>query len=128
MALVKPHFAVDASGHLLTLSSADFSAFESAVSAVKSVEDSGAFEGQWRVKQARTSYPIDQILIPGEKGWAVYGWAKGDADLELEEETKGHTTLPKALQAIVGLAKEARDGYTRGHKDDSVINKVRALQ
>jgi len=128
MALVKPNFAVDASGHLLTLSTADFTAFTQAVEDVKSVEDSGGFMGQWRVKQARTSYPIDQVLIPGEKSREVYGWAKGDGDLELEEETKGHTTLPKALQVIVGLAKEARDGYVRGQKDDSVINKVRALQ
>jgi len=128
MALVRPHFAVDASGHLLTLSAADFTAFEHAVTDVKSVEDSGGFMGQWRVKQARTSYPIDEILIPGEKERAVYGWAKGDGELELEEETKGHTTLPKALQVIVGLAKEARDGYVRGQKDESVIAKVRALE
>ena len=119
---------MDASGHLLTLSSADFTAFEHAVTDVKSVEDSGGFMGQWRVKQARTSYPIDEILIPGEKERAVYGWAKGDGELELEEETKGHTTLPKALQVIVGLAKEARDGYVRGQKDESVIAKVRALE
>jgi hypothetical protein len=128
MSLVKPNHAVDASGHVLTLSTADFSALVAAVHAVSEhVPHTDAFQGQWRVKQARTSYPIDQILIPGEKEREVYGWAKSDHELELEGETKGRTTLPKELQTLVGLAKEARDGYVRGHKDDTVIGKVRAL-
>ncbi|KIM24358.1 hypothetical protein M408DRAFT_40221, partial [Serendipita vermifera MAFF 305830] len=125
MALVKPNLAVDASGHLLTLTAADFTALEAQVRAVgEHVPATDAFMGQWRVKQARTSYPIDEIYVAGQKVRSVYGWTKSENALELEEETKGRTTLPAELQALLGLVREARDGYTRGHKDDSVIGKV----
>jgi len=128
LSLLHPNLAVDASGKLLVLSAADFAAFEAQVHAVTAhVEPTGEFMGQWRVKQARTGYPIDRVLIPGDAERAVYGWAKSNVELKLEGETKGRTTLPKELQVLVGWAKEARDGYVRGHKDDTVISKVRAL-
>lgn len=128
MALMRPNLVVDASGHLLALRSTDFAAFEALIKDIKQhVPHTGAFMGQWRVQQARTSYPIDRILIPGDEERAVYGWTKSEAPLELEQETKGTTTLPKELQTLVGWAKEAREGYVRGNKDEAVIGKIRAL-
>lgn len=128
MALIRPNLAVDASGHLLALRPADFAAFETLVKSVKQhVPHTGSFMGQWRVRQARTSYPIDRILIPGDKERAVYGWTKSEAPLELEEEMKGTTTLPRELQTLVGWAKEAREGYVRGNRDEAVIGEIKAL-
>jgi hypothetical protein len=128
MSLVRPNLAVEASGQVLALRASDFAAFEAQVRAVSQhVEPTGAFMGQWRVKQARTGYPIDRVLIPGDAERAVYGWTKSDAELELEEETKGRSTLPKELQVLVGWAREAREGYVRGNKDDFAIRQIMAL-
>ncbi|CAG7848945.1 SubName: Full=Uncharacterized protein {ECO:0000313/EMBL:CCA71966.1} [Serendipita indica DSM 11827] len=125
MALFKPSHVVDASGRVLNIASSDYEAFETLVDKIKELPSTGSFGGQWRVKHARTSYPIDRILIPGHAEVGVYGWSK-DAD-ELEEETQGYTNLPKELQTFVGLAKEAREGYTRGHRDEAVVSQVLAF-
>jgi hypothetical protein len=125
MALFKHSHVVDASGRVLNIASSDYETLTALVDKVKELPSTGSFGGQWRVKHARTSYPIDRILIPGHAEVGVYGWSK-DAD-ELEEETQGYTHLPKELQTFVGLAKEAREGYTRGHRDEAVVSKVLAF-
>ncbi|KAG9056843.1 hypothetical protein FS842_009363 [Serendipita sp. 407] len=125
MALFKPLHAVDASGRRLTLSKADFDAFTSDIEAVKELPSTGEFGGQWRVKHERTGYPIDRVLIPGQDEVSVYGWSK-DVDT-LESETQGLDRLPASLQQLIGLAKEARDGYRRGHRDETVVEQVLAL-
>jgi hypothetical protein len=129
LSLIKPNHAVDASGKILDVQAADFTALTSAVNAVKALPQSTEFGGQWRVKHARTSYPIDRILIKGEPERGVYGWekpAEGHA-LELESPVGTHTTLPQELINLVGLAREARQGFRKGHADETVIKKVEAL-
>ncbi|PVF91064.1 hypothetical protein CPB86DRAFT_809541 [Serendipita vermifera] len=129
LSLIKPNHAVDARGKILDVQAADFTALTSAVNAVKALPQSTEFGGQWRVKHARTSYPIDRILIKGEPERGVYGWqkpAEGQA-LELESPVGSYTTLPQELVTLVGLAREGRQGFTKGHADEAVIKKVEAL-
>lgn len=102
-------------------------AFENAIEAVKQVPATGAFRGQWRVAHPRTDYPFDRILIPGDDAGerSVYGWSKSTT--LLESETKGYTHLPDPLQRLLTWAREAREGYVRGQKDESVVGQVLAL-
>ncbi|KAG8801042.1 hypothetical protein FRC17_006745 [Serendipita sp. 399] len=125
LALFKPLHAVDASGRQLTLSKADFDAFHEHIEEVKKLPATGEFGGQWRVKHERTGFPIDRVLIPGHEEVSVYGWSK-DVDT-LESETQGVDKLPAPLQQLIGLAKEARDGYVRGRREEAVVEKVLAF-
>lgn len=125
LSLIKPNLAVDARGKVLTLSASDFAAFEAKVNEVKALPHTSGFRGQWRVRQQRTSYPIDIVQIPGEAERSVYGWSA--TTTTLEEPTNGYTTLPDPLQTLIGWAKEAREGYQRGQGDQTVIDKVKHL-
>jgi len=128
LGLVKPNIAVDARGKVLILSDNDFAAFEAKVGEIKELPPTGNFMGQYRVKQQRTSYPIDILKLPGQADVSVYGWSA--ATSTLEEPTNGHTSLPDPLQTLVGWAKEAREGYQRSHvdpADQTVIDKVKNL-
>jgi hypothetical protein len=129
MALVKPNLAVDASGKILSLSPTDFSTLHEAVDAVKPLPQTDEWRGQWRVKQARTCFGFDRIQIPGQPEKSIYGWVKpkgGDA-LELESPAKGYTHLPQELSDLIGLAREAREGHIRGQREESVVQKILAL-
>lgn len=125
MALLRPSSVVDASGRVYTMAQDDFAAFEETIEAVKALPHADGFRGQWRVSHPRTSYPIDRILIPHEPERGVYGWDKHMTSLE--QDTKGYTHLPDEMQRLVGWAREARTGYVRGTRDESVIEQVMAL-
>jgi hypothetical protein len=127
LGLIKPNFAVDARGKILILSDDDFAAFMTKVEEVKALPVPEQL-GQWRVKQQRTSYPIDILKLPGQPDVSVYGWSASTSTLE--GPTEGHTSLPDPLQTLVGWAKEAREGYQRGHvdpADQEVIDQVKNL-
>lgn len=125
VSIVKPNIAVDARGKVLSLSNDDFAAFEAKIEEVKALPQTSGFRGQWRVKQQRTSYPIDIIQIPGEAERSVYGWSATTSTLE--ETTNGYTTLPEPLQTLIGWAREAREGYHRGQADGTEIEKVKNI-
>lgn len=113
MALFKDQTAVDAMGKVQKLSQADYDAFLDVVGSVPDEKD------QLRVKQDRTSFPIDTIVIPSEgKSVGVYGWSKDKQELE------NGGSLPDSVQKLIAYGREARTGYVRGEKDEALIQKV----
>ncbi|PVF95130.1 hypothetical protein CPB86DRAFT_788316 [Serendipita vermifera] len=129
MALIKPNMAVDAAGRILTLSPTDFTVLQGAVDAVKPLPQTDEWRGQWRIKQARTCFGFDTIRIPGQPERSIYGWVKpkGETPLELESPAKGYTHLPQELAILVKLARESREGYIKGEREESVVQKILSL-
>lgn len=90
----------------------------------------GSFLNAWRVKQERTSQPIERVLVPRDSEGelvqtSVQGYEKGKT--ELSEPVDGITQLPDVLQELIGLVEEAREGYVRGEEDRTVIEKVKSV-
>ncbi|CAG8577605.1 9895_t:CDS:2, partial [Acaulospora colombiana] len=130
MALMKPNIAVDAAGRILTLSSGDFVGLQEVVDAVKPLPQTDEWRGQWRIKQDRTCFGFDRIQIPGQPEISIYGWVKPKEGmaLELESPAKGFTHLPQELGMLVKLAREAREGFTRDQREESVVQKILAFK
>ncbi|KAI0818550.1 hypothetical protein BC629DRAFT_1278273 [Irpex lacteus] len=128
LALFKPDIAVDARGHVLVLEKGDWEGLVGLAGKTAGLPKTGTFWNTWRVKQERTSQPIDRILVASsEEGeldeTSVQGWDSGKTELS---ESVGETTqLPDVLQEFVGLVREGREGYRRGEEDKAVIAKVK---
>lgn len=128
LALFSPNVAVDASGALLRVEHGDFDGLVKLAHAVNELPDTGEFRNQWRVRQPITSRPIDRIFVKsgaGVRETSVYGWAKETT--VLEEPVGTTNTLPGPLYQLVGLVREAREGYEKGREDRAVIDRVKAL-
>ncbi|KAG8902138.1 hypothetical protein FRB99_004825 [Tulasnella sp. 403] len=130
-AFFAPNIVVDARGVVSTLSEGDWHGLkELSLRAVTELPNTGHFRNQWRIKQDRTGYPIDWLRVAtasegGLEHVSVYGY--DGAHHQLEDPVGDYTSLPSLLKDTFGLMQEARDGYERGHADEEVINKVKAV-
>jgi len=133
VAFFKPDVAVDAMGHILRVGAEDWNAIDSLVNTAvgdHGVPDAGGFRNQWRIKQARTGYPIDwlRVPVPGSsklKDLSVYGF--DGTTTELASPVHGITQFPSVLVKLFTLVKEGREGFVRGEEDSAVVDKVKAI-
>ncbi|KAF9057257.1 hypothetical protein BJ165DRAFT_1333780 [Panaeolus papilionaceus] len=138
LALFANRIAVDHYGRVFTLKDKDFDGILDLASQSTSLPQTGSFRNQWRVKQERTSYPIDRILVPKstlsvtptenyEEEFdevSVYGFDKSRR--ELQDPVDGIDQLPSPLFELDGLALEARSDEG-DEKDEVVLGRVKAI-
>ncbi|KAJ3506498.1 hypothetical protein NLJ89_g6838 [Agrocybe chaxingu] len=138
LAFFAPGVAVDAKGSAYTLTKDDYEGILSLAESVKNLPKTGGFRNLWRVKQDRTSQPIERILSPkpaltaspSPDGYeaeyvetSVYGFDKRHR--LLKEPVDGYTELPEDLWELTGLGLEARE--TSGERNELVLDRVRAV-
>ncbi|PPR01951.1 hypothetical protein CVT24_011101 [Panaeolus cyanescens] len=138
LALFANRVAVDHNGHVFTLMEEDFDGILDLATVTSSLPQTGNFRNQWRIKQDRTSFPIDRILVPKsilgdqlaqnyEEEYdevSVYGFDKNRR--ELQEPVEGLNELPAPLFELTGLALEARSKKGE-EKDQLVLDKIKAI-
>ncbi|CAG7849508.1 SubName: Full=Uncharacterized protein {ECO:0000313/EMBL:CCA74560.1} [Serendipita indica DSM 11827] len=118
MALFKPNYAVDAGGKILRITASDFVAFQTLIQQVGTLPKVG-----WSVAHNRTDYPVDILKTPAGLYASVYGW--DSATDVLTGPTAGYTKLPPSLQSLIGLAREAWEGYTYfSARNQTLINQI----
>ena len=130
LALFSPNIAVDARGKVIIIDFDRWDAFVDLARQTVSLPKTGKFWNTWKVKQERTSQPIDRILVASAGSGelvetSVQGWEKGKT--ELSEPVGDITQLPKVLDEFVELEREGRDGYVKGEEDKEIIRKVKAV-
>lgn len=129
LALFSPNIVVDARGRVLILAIDEWDAIVDMARKTLNLPKTGKFWNTWRVKQERTSQPIDRILVASAGGElaeeSVQGWAKGKT--ELSEPVGEITRLPQVLDEFVELVREGRDGYVKGEEDKEIIKKVKGV-
>lgn len=127
LALFTPDVAVDASGSVLGLADTDFAGLVSLAQQTLDLPETGTFRNTWRVKQSRTSQPIERLLVPAAGGalheTCVQGFEKDKR--ELTAPIQDSTELPEVLWELFGLVEESRNGYKRGEEDKDMISKVK---
>lgn len=130
-AFFTPNIVIDARGVVSTLSQEDWNGLRDlAQRASGELPQTGNFRNQWRIRQARTGFPIDWLRVATSqegdlKDVSVYGFDGRTA--ELESPVGEFTQLPPVLSELFGLMKEARDGYTRGEANSDIINRVKSV-
>jgi len=133
VAFFKPDVAVDAMGNILQVASDDWTEINTVVQGATTggeVPEAGGFRNQWRIKQARTSYPIDWLRVPVTstsefKDLSIYGF--DGTTTELQTPIHGLTQLPPILLNLFSLVIEGREGYVRGSEDREVVDKVKKV-
>jgi len=128
LALFYPNLAVDATGRVLVLSDTDFSGLVNLAKRTPDLPQTGSFMNTWRIRQDRTSQPIDRLFVPVNDELvqtSVQGWERGKK--ELVTPVGDITELPDVLYDFFGLALEARQGYEKSREDQDVIGQVKAV-
>lgn len=129
LALFSPNVAVDALGRVLLLSEADFNGLTALGKQTLDLPETGSYRNTWRVKQLRTSQPIERLYVMSTsdalRQISVQGYSKGKR--ELSAPVGVYTELPVALWELYGLFGEAREDYERGKEDQTMIGKVKEL-
>ncbi|KAI0093596.1 hypothetical protein BDY19DRAFT_881625 [Irpex rosettiformis] len=128
LALFSPDLAVDARGKVLLLQKTDWDGLVGLAGETVDLPKTGKFWNAWKVRQERTSQPIDRLLVAtSESGelveTSVQGWEKGKT--ELSEPVGEIAQLPPVLDELVGLVREGREGYVKGEEDKIVIGKIK---
>ncbi|KIP09503.1 hypothetical protein PHLGIDRAFT_18604 [Phlebiopsis gigantea 11061_1 CR5-6] len=129
LALFSPDIAVDAMGRVSVLSADDFAGLNVLARGTINLPDTGSFRNTWRVKQTRTSQPIERLLVPTSdsalREVSVQGYDKEKRDLSAP--VTEYTQLPDTLWELFGLIAESREGYERGQEDVKLIGRVKEL-
>ncbi|KAF4611445.1 hypothetical protein D9613_004337 [Agrocybe pediades] len=134
-ALFSDRTFIDHEGKVYTLTHEDYQGLYDLGKRVANLPNTGGFRDQWRVKQERTCYPIDRILVtksqlskvPAEDyeqeftEASVYGYDK--TKTKLSSPVGGYTHLAPSLYELLGLAQEAR--HNGISEDQDVLQKVR---
>jgi hypothetical protein len=129
VAVFKDRLAVDAMGKVIVLTQADYEGLVALADKVNTLPESGGFRNTWKVKQERTSQPIERLLIATSasdiKQTSVQGFSKEKK--ELKEPVGDIKELPDSLFEFTGLVLEAREGWERGKEDKEWVSKVKDL-
>ena len=129
LALFLPNVAVDASGRVLLLAEADFVGLAALGEKARDLPQTRSFQNIWRVKQSRTSQPIERLFVKDQSDalyqLSVQGYEKGQR--ELKTPVNEYTELPEMLWELFGLFEEAREGLERGKEDQTTIQKIRDI-
>ncbi|KAF8993644.1 hypothetical protein BDQ17DRAFT_1368130 [Cyathus striatus] len=137
LALFAPDIAVTYHGTIVQLQPQDFSGILDLASHTSTLPTPSTFFNAWVINQARTSQPIDRVLIPlgtlskepkyeykdEYREVSVRGYEQGKT--ELKEEVGGFKELPGVLDELVGLALEAREEEEGEGKDEDVVRRVK---
>lgn len=129
LALFTPNIAVDAMGRALVLGADDFAGLNALAKETLDLPETGSFRNTWRVKQMRTSQPIDRLFVSTSgnalREVSVRGYDKEKRDLSVP--VTEHTQLPDTLWELFGLIVESREDYEQGQEDAKLIGQVKEL-
>ncbi|GJE87188.1 hypothetical protein PsYK624_032710 [Phanerochaete sordida] len=129
LALFTPNIAVDSMGRVLVLGQETFDGVASLAKQTLELPETGTFRNTWRIKQPRTSQPIERLLVPSSSGElrqiCVQGYEKDKR--ELSAPVGDITELPEVLWELFGLFEESRGLDQRGRESTVAIDKVKAV-
>lgn len=97
-----------------------------------SLPETGNWRNTWKVKQDRTSQPVDRIFVNVDDGsqsalkeFSVQGYEEGK--WALKEKYGDYEELPESLREMISLVREARAGYNDDEVDEDVVDMVKGL-
>ncbi|KAF9524183.1 hypothetical protein CPB83DRAFT_861754 [Crepidotus variabilis] len=137
LAVFKDKTAIDAQGHIHSLSQAKYNSLINLAAKVADLPKTGGFRNQWRVKHPITGRSIERILSPKSSlserpaedyetefdETSIYGFSKDTK--KLEKSINGYEELPEDLWELTRAALESKKAGDP--KDEVVLGKVRAI-